>query len=869
MQPIRSFSVSILFLSVILSACGGPRPSMPGPDKTPAPSLTAPLPGATWLPTASPLSFSPSAPAVTPGFLALHAAQVRELARWGKGAITAGEYSPDGKRLGVVTTQGVYFYDAGSLDQLDFITGGSVWPAVAFTPDWSLLAMGSGSTVTLLRLPDKTEAAHFDTEQGKVTQVLFSPDGRLLVSLVRPPGEEVYNGILDLWDVADGKLLATWDAGEMPALVFTPDSQSLYGFSMMKGVRHWQIPSGSPLAAQNDLALDGLQFSPDGQWMVTTSITSDHPGILVQKMPDGTQERTLTWEHQPAGGRGLLRFSPDGSRLVAFSGDGFVQVWRVADGTLLNTFPAAPVGSSSFMAISPDGQTLALPDPDGIAFYNLTDGQLLSRLGDHPDVISTGVLSPQNDRVAALVGRDNSDTDSLVVWTLPEGKIAYTIPKVGGICLAWSPQGDRLAWAGWDDKIHILQASDGTLLQTLPGHSEQVQSVAWSPDGTRIASSSMRSVKVWQVQDGTLFNALSVSVDGWVDRLWFSPDGKRLAGRSADGSVQIWQMSDGKSIQEIPLSAPGIANVIEFAPDGSYLAVAQQARLWLYHSNEIKPFQTLPVLPANVLVMRIAPDSALLACGLTDGTVQLWQLPAGKLLGTLKSAAMGVATSMDFSVDGKSLLVTADDGSIRLWGVPVLKPVAGTQDPTEAPVATVVSEPFATSTKTLTPELIADQARFQNTETVTPISDSAGVFLSPEDMDSQTFMAFMPVVREYFYYRKKAILANSVEVLWARFPGLKQGVDINNGINAEEKTVTNTHFLNPFDGNISPESRERIKVKLSGDHAELLVHGGEMYLYRDQTGNFDETGGELKIILFVQQEGSQWMVYKTQDISGP
>ena len=89
--------------------------------------------------------------------------QISELARWGKGAISASEFSPDGQRLGVVTTQGAYIYDAASLAQLDFIPNASAWPVVAFSPDWSLLAMGSGSTVTCcIREANWKYARYFD-----------------------------------------------------------------------------------------------------------------------------------------------------------------------------------------------------------------------------------------------------------------------------------------------------------------------------------------------------------------------------------------------------------------------------------------------------------------------------------------------------------------------------------------------------------------------------------------------------------------------------------------------------------------------------------------------------------------------------------
>jgi WD40 repeat protein len=110
--------------------------------------------------------------------------------------------------------------------------------------------------------------------------------------------------------------------------------------------------------------------------------------------------------------------------------------------------------------------------------------------------------------------------------------------------------------------------------------------------------------------------------------------------------------------------------VIGIAPDGRFLAVAEQSRISLWHIHEGTPFQEIAIPQAGVITLSISPDGKWLACGLTDGTVQIWQLPQGFLLQTLVGGTAGIS-SLDFSGDEseRTLLSASRDGTLHFWSI--------------------------------------------------------------------------------------------------------------------------------------------------------------------------------------------------------
>jgi len=117
--------------------------------------------------------------------------------------------------------------------------------------------------------------------------------------------------------------------------------------------------------------------------------------------------------------------------------------------------------------------------------------------------------------------------------------------------VAISPDGTTLASGSTDDIVRLWRVSDGTLLNNLAGHTDDVISVSISPDGTMLASGSTDdTVRLWRVSDGSLINSLA-GHRREVHSVALSPDGTTLASASEDGTVRLWRVSDGHLVNSL------------------------------------------------------------------------------------------------------------------------------------------------------------------------------------------------------------------------------------------------------------------------------------------------------------------------------
>ena len=245
----------------------------------------------------------------------------------------------------------------------------------------------------------------------------------------------------------------------------------------------------------------------------------------------------------------------------------------------------------------------------------------------------------------------------------------HTLFRHGGSVqtVAYSPVNSSLiASAGDNNTIKLWNLQNDTVL-TLRGHTGQVNSVAFSPDGQLLASGGDDWIfKLWNVRTQQHIATLEHITDrgrSQIKDVVFSPDGQLLA--TAGRHVKLWQVSTQTEVAT--LRHDEYVWALAFSPDGQFLAAGDQegsVKIWDVQDRQV--ISQLDGDTVNVYTLAFSPDGRTLASAGYDGHIKLWAVSNWTLLGTLQNR--GAAYNLDFSPDGKALASTGH-GAVTLWSV--------------------------------------------------------------------------------------------------------------------------------------------------------------------------------------------------------
>ena len=268
--------------------------------------------------------------------------------------------------------------------------------------------------------------------------------------------------------------------------------------------------------------------------------------------------------------------------------------------------------------------------------------------------------------VAVLAFTLNTFAQDAPQW-LPEGAKVRLVDKTDIQEIAYSPDGTRLAVAS-SIGLWIYDVETGEELNTLTGHTDVVWSVSFSPDGSTLASGSAdRTIRLWDANTGEHLHTLTRHT-GFVRNVSFSPDGSKLASASEDRTVGLWDANTGEHLHTLTGHTEYVFSV-SFSPDSSTLASGSRdhtVRLWDVATGE--HLRTFWGHTDQVFSVSFSPDGSTLASGSRDHSAWLWNTTTGEYIHALTGHTSWVY-GVSFSPDGSTLASGSADHTVRLWDV--------------------------------------------------------------------------------------------------------------------------------------------------------------------------------------------------------
>jgi WD40 repeat protein/energy-coupling factor transporter ATP-binding protein EcfA2 len=358
-------------------------------------------------------------------------------------------------------------------------------------------------------------------------------------------------------------------------------------------------------------------------------------------------------------------FSPDGSKVVIVAdNDNLVRLRDSKTGKLLVVLKGHEhhVNHAIF---SQDGQRVLTSSKDGTArLWEAKTGKLLFVM-EQNSVIRRAAFSPDGLNVVTTFEQGGA-----ILWEADTGKllkkmVPEEVSKSGPFdTVAFSPDGSKIATRG-RNKAYLWNAKDGKLLYAL-AHQNTVANMAFGPDGTVVTASFDNTARLWDAKNGKLLYMLKHQ--NGVIHAALSPDGQRVVTVSEDYSARLWDSNTGKPIS-VPLRHYSIVTHAVFSPDGQYLVTTsfdKFVRVW--NANNGNLLAVMQGHDFDVYQAAFSPDGQRILTASGDNTVRLWNLliTGNQIFQVLQEDKESVSHAA-ISLDGQRVVTISADKIARVW----------------------------------------------------------------------------------------------------------------------------------------------------------------------------------------------------------
>jgi WD40 repeat protein/predicted Ser/Thr protein kinase len=503
---------------------------------------------------------------------------------------------------------------------------------VAFSPDGKHLVVGGG----YYRSRHPTDVRVLDFNNGKVVKTFKGHTGAVFVARYSRDGTMLITGGSDrtcrLWDTDSGKELLTFTRGDwIDSAFFLPNGQ-------------YFVMGYHPLTAELRRTSDGKLVRKYTNTQAI-AVSSGGKRVLLTRRGNFAELRELSTDRKLftiRGARGLAQFSPDGKRAVTGGWANSLKIWRVTEHSDVAVL-SGHKREVSDVVFSPKGDrvfTGCLDDTIGV-WDSVTGRRLRTIAGSSQVMRSTPYAVPSAQAHPVSCSPDGrqlltgSGRRTAKVLTVHEGRELHVLAghRRHVICTAISADGSRGVTGGLDGRVILWDLEAGKEVISLASGNRIAYAVGFLSKGRIVYAASGENpgkghVRLWDARSGKVLRTIGEELNSIVTAVAFTADERRVALGTGTyhkpGKIVIWDADTGRKLMMLKGHVKPICT-LAFTPDGRRLASGSEdgtAKIW--DPGTGRELLSLVRHTDWVWGVSFSPDGRKLSTASKDGTAIIW-----------------------------------------------------------------------------------------------------------------------------------------------------------------------------------------------------------------------------------------------------
>jgi WD40 repeat protein len=451
-----------------------------------------------------------------------------------------------------------------------------------------------------------------------------------------------------------------------------------------------QIASSRALAAASSQAGDpalGILLALEAHRI---SDTVESRSALLSRLQEVRHVNAFLWGHTDGVTRAI--YSPDGTTILSAGWDNQIILYNAATYAMLGKRIATPKGLVG-VAIKEDGSQFASANQDLVGVWDTATQKMIGSPLSYPGEEFEHVgFSPDGKLLAASTAAYGGHPSKVIVWDLASRRV---IASPEGHCFAFSPDNSLLAICYYTDLRFFDLRTRKLLKQTLPGHSKNISAIAFSQDGTTVATGSEdQTIFLWDVKAQKLLHKFSGHSDV-VSALLFDPNGKILFSGDQKGTMLQWDLQQMKGTGKATLNPDTTISsfFIDDAGRLKALALAQDVVMSVNLDDNPALGHRIQATDAHSANIAFSPDGRYVATSGEFGQISEWDTASGKPNGQPYSSHEKQVSALAYCPDGKTLISGAMDGTVAFWDATTHQALSAPVKVHRSPVWSVACSP--------------------------------------------------------------------------------------------------------------------------------------------------------------------------------